>query len=465
MPRTRRREGRGGGQLAVAGTKLTDIVFRTLSVDEKPAMNLQAPSTTDSRARPQPFTFYPPNSNRLVTWLVQMGIRSSIRRKLRVTEIEISDEDLERLRQLKGERCLVTPSHSGGFEPHIIMYLSKLLGDSYNYVAAMELFQQSRINRFLMPRMGVYSIIRGSVDRPSFSMTRKLLAAGKRWLVIFPEGETVWQNSVVMPFQQGVFQLAFKGYEDAKKEDDQASLYCIPIAIKYVYLRDMHDEIDASLARLESKLAIEDGPSQPTRHARLRRVVEAVVAANEKTHGVQPAPDSDLSDRAENLKLYAICQLEQQLGLTATEKQTLLDRIRALFNAVDRIVHEEPSGSEYEQQLAVQRQQLARKYYDELWQLLQFVALHDGYVGESMTFERFLDVLCLLEMEVCKERKVWGSRKACVKVGQPIDLKDHASAYAADKRGTVHDITLGLETSVRTMLKELEAGCASVTDA
>lgn len=423
-------------------------------------MNYTAPSTTDPRARPEPFTFFPPKTSPLVTWCVHRAIRASIRRKLRVTEIQISDDDLETLRRLRGERCLLTPSHSGGFEPHIIMYLSKLLGDSFNYVAAMELFQRSRINRWLMPRMGVYSIIRGAVDRQSFSMTRTLLAAGKRWLVIFPEGEAIWQNSVVLPFQQGVFQLAFKGYEDAAKKDDQAHLYCIPIAIKYTYLKDMHGEIDTSLARLESKLGLGDVAATGTRYQRLRQIVESVVAANEKANAFKPAADADLGTRAEQLKLHAICQLEQKLGLTPSNKQTLLERIRALFHAVDRIVHEEPSGSDYEQQLAAERQKAVKEHYDALWRLLQFVALQDGYVKTSMTFERFLDVLCLLEMEVCKERKIWGPRMARIKVGRPVDLKDHAAAYAADKRKTLQSVTSLLESSVSGMLAELE----SVTD-
>lgn len=427
-------------------------------------MNLSTTSTSDPRARPEPFTFYPPKSNRFVIWLVQSRIRSTIRRKLRVTEIDISDDDLEQLRRLKRERCLLTPSHSGGFEPHIIMYLSKLLGDSYNYVAAMELFKKSPINRWLMPRMGVYSIIRGAVDRPSFSMTRKLLAAGERWLVIFPEGETVWQNGVLIPFQQGVIQLAFKGYEDATKKDEQAHLYCVPMAIKYVYLEDMHDEIDASLARLESKLAIDDQSSTPSRYRRLRRIAETVVAANEKSQNFNPPPDSNLHDRAEQLKLHAISRLERQLGLTSSSKQNLLDRIRALFNAVDRIVHEDPQGSQYEQLLAAERQQAVQDHYDDLWRLLQFVALHDGYVKQSMTFERFLDVLGLLEMEVCKERKIWGPRMARVKVGKPIDLQNHTAAYTKDKREIVRVITAELEFTVRGMLQELETSCNLVSD-
>jgi 1-acyl-sn-glycerol-3-phosphate acyltransferase len=427
-------------------------------------MKLFAPSESDPRARPKPFTFYPPKNNRFLTGLFKMGIRRAIRRKLHVTEIEISQDDLERLRQLKDQRCLVAPSHSGGFEPHIIMYLSKLLRRDYNYVAAMELFEQSPLYRWLMPRLGVYSIIRGAVDRPSFSMTRQLLAEGKRWLVIFPEGQTIWQNSTVIPFQQGVFQLAFKAYEDATKKGEDARLVCIPVAIKYVYLKEMHTEIDASLARLEAKLSLGEDTRQLTRYARLRRIGEAVLVAIEKSQLIAPNPSHDLDERIQNLKVHIVARIEHQLGVKPSERQTLLDRIRTLFNALDRIVHEEPPESDYEQQLAVERQQLARGLYEDLWRLLQFIAVQDGYVKESMTFERFMDVLSLLEMEVFKQRMIWGPRKAWVKVGEPIDLHDRARSYQADKRETIQEVTLALENSVRGMLEEMGSNCPLVDD-
>lgn len=417
---------------------------------------------SDPRARPKPFTFRPPKSNRLVIALFKMRLRRAIRRKLKVTEIDISQDDLEKLRKLKGKRCLVTPSHSGGFEPHIIMYLSKLLGDHYNYMAAMEAFEQSPIIGWIMQRLGAYSIIRGTADRPSFQMTRQLLAAGKRWLVIFPEGQTVWQNSTVIPFQQGVIQIAFKAYEDAAKQEEDPSLFCIPIAVKYVYLEDMHDEIDASLERLESKLfASEDLEARP-RYDRLRRVAEAVLAANEKTHGVTPDATSSMDDRIQSMKECIVLRLEQQLEVTASKSHALLDRIRTLFNTVDRIVHEEPEASDYERQLALERQQAVRSLYDDLWRVLQFVAIYDGYVSESMTVDRFMDVLCLLEMEVFNERRMWGPRKARVRVGDPIDLKDRHASYTTDRRKAVKDITMTLESSVRQMLDALGADCETV---
>ncbi len=417
---------------------------------------------SDPRARPKPFTFRPPKSNRVVIALFKMRLRRAIRRKLKVTEIDISGDDLEKLRKLRGKRCLVTPSHSGGFEPHIIMYLSKLLGDDYNYMAAMEAFEQSPITGWIMQRLGAYSIIRGTADRPSFQMTRQLLAAGKRWLVIFPEGQTVWQNSTIIPFQQGVIQLAFKAYADAAKQEEDPSLFCIPIAVKYVYLEDMHDEIDASLERLESKLfASEDLEPRP-RYDRLRCVAEAVLAANERTHGVTPDAACSMDDRIQNMKECIVSRLEQQLEVTAPKSQVLLDRIRTLFNTVDRIVHQEPEASDYERQLALERQQSVRNLYDDLWRVLQFVAIYDGYVSESMTVDRFMDVLCLLEMEVFNERRMWGPRKARVKVGDPVDLKEHHASYTTDRRKAVRDITMTLESSVRQMLDALGANSETV---
>ncbi len=263
------------------------------------------------------------------------------------------------------------------------------------------------------------------------------------------------QGSTVMPFQQGVFQLAFKAYEDARKGDAEANLFCIPMAIKYVYQRDMHGAIDASLARLEASLAIVADTSAGSRYARMRRVAEAILAANEQTHQVHPSEGATLGERIDGLKLSVVARMESQLEVAPRPGETLLDRVRALFNAVDRIVFEEAAASEYERRLAIERRQAARDMYDDLWRLLRFVAIYDGYVRESMTVERFLDVLGLMEAEVFGERRMWGPRRALVQVGEPANLKYHLPAYTADRRGAVANVTQQMESAVRTMIESL----------
>jgi 1-acyl-sn-glycerol-3-phosphate acyltransferase len=418
-------------------------------------MNRPRPWNSDARARPRPFTFYPPLNSRWVTRLAQRFVLRDMRHKSQVGEVEVLGDGLERLERLRGERCLVTPSHCGGFEPHVLMYLSKLLGMEFNFLAAQELFEQSRLQQWLLPRLGVYSILRGAVDRPSFAMTRQILAEGKRWLVIFPEGESILQGSTVMPFQQGVFQLAFKAYEDALKTDADANFFCIPLAIKYVYQQDMHAEIDASLARLEASLAIAADATPVSRYMRMRRAAEAILAVNEQTHQVHPSEGAALGERIDGLKLRVVARMESQLEITPRPGEKLLDRVRALFNAVDRIVFEESPASDYERRLAIERRQVARDLYDDLWRLLRFVAIYDGYVRESMTVERFLDVLVLMETEVFGGRRMWGPRRALVEVGEPLNLKDHLSAYAADRRSTVASVTQSLESTVRAMIDGL----------
>jgi hypothetical protein len=409
---------------------------------------------SDAHNRPKPHAFFAPRHNRIVIWLVKRTACLNIKRKLKVTDIAIDDADLELLRGLRKKRCLLMPSHSGGFEPYIIVYISKLLRESFSYLAAIEAFQRHPAIAWIMQRMGAYSIIRGAADRLSFQMTRRTLSEGKRWLVVFPEGQTVWQNDTVIPFQEGVTQLAFKALEDISADHDP-SLLCIPMAIKYSYQEDMSDEIEGSLKRLESQFEFETTEVPSSSYDRLRRIAAALLTANETKHTVKVAEDASLDDRIQCMKETIVRGIEEQLEITPRADQLLLDRIRGCFNAVDKVAGEALPTAPYAQKLAQERTQAVSNYYADLWRVLQLVAIYDGYVRETLTVERFLDVLCLLEMEVFGERRIWGPRKATIKLGTPVDLNEYRNAYKQDKRNTIQSVSRILEESVRSTLTEL----------
>jgi len=418
-------------------------------------MKILNPVGSDARARPRPFSFRPPKNSRFVSALCRLLLPINLRSKLKVTRIEIDDDALSALRSLRGRRCLLTPSHSGGFEPYILVHLSHMLRDDFNYMAARESFSISPLVGWIMQGIGAYSVIRGTADRPSFQMTKQLLIEAKRWLVVFPEGQTVWQGDTVIPFQPGLIQLAFKAYEEVAENDPDASLLCVPMAVKYVYTKNMDDEIDASLSRLEASLVPEPAVPDPGPLDRLRVIAESVLASNEKMRGIEPGAGDSLDDRIQRMKESVIRRIENQLDVIPRADDPLIDRIRALFNAVDRIVYKDPEGTEYERTLLAEQQQSARDFYDDLWRVLQFVAIYEGYVREALTVERYMDVLCLLEMEVFGVRRMWGPRKAVVKVGKPVDLRDRFDSYHADKRAVIHSVSLELETAVRLMLNDL----------
>jgi hypothetical protein len=286
-------------------------------------------------------------------------------------------------------------------------------------------------------------------------MTRKLLVEGKHWLVAFPEGHTCWQNDTVMPFQQGVAQLAFWAYQDLAEQGEQPPFHFVPIAIKYVYLRDMRREIDRSLRHLERRVLSTSDTQDMSLYNRLRRVGEAVVSANEKEYNVKPREGASLDERIQQVKEAIVSRVATSLGVSLRPDQPLLGRIRHLLNTIDEIVCHEQEGLDYQWQLHHHRQEQVRALYDDLGQVLRFVALHDGYVRETLTAERFLDVIGLLEMEVFGRKKSRGPRKAIMKLGELLDLRDYYPCYQTDKRKALHEVTTTLESSVRQMLGEL----------
>ncbi len=397
--------------------------------------------------------FYPPRNHRFVTWLAaDVLLPLMLRYWDKVVRVELDQGSVERLQALRSQRVVLCPNHPTRVEPDIAVYLSRIMHDEWNYMAAREVFDPPPIG-WLLQRLGGYSVVRGTRDTDAFRTTRQLLAEGKRWLVLFPEGETLGQNDTLGLFQSGVVQFAFWALEDLAKQGTYPSLYLAPVAIKYVFLSDQRAELARTLARLERKLAIAD--TQGDLYARLRRVGEEVLATAERKYGECPAEDATFNNRVQHMKEVIVGKVAKELGVTMRPEVALLERIRALFNAVDRIVQEEPAGNDYERRLQNERQQHARGLYHDLWRALRFVVTFDGYVRETMTMERFMELVIRLETEVFGRSRWRGPRKAVVQVGAPIDLTARWEEYQADKRGTVTTVTRELEHAVRAMLHEL----------
>lgn len=359
----------------------------------------------------------------------------------------------ETFERLRGQRVLMAPSHSGGLEVFVMFHLSRMLRREWHYMAGHESFLPP-LQGWLLQHVGCYSIVRASPDRESFRTTRRILAEGKRSLVVFPEGESVFQNDVVLPFQEGVAQLAFWALEDLAKQGDPPPLHFLPMAIKYIYLNDMRAEIERALARLERKVGI-TVPLGATYYTRLRAVGEVVLSIGESDYGVKPAPGASLDERLQHIKHIIVERIALALGVADDPQRPLVDRIRLLFNEIERWSYEDLDESEYLRERRQQRQEKARVLYDDLMRVLQMAALHEGYVGETQTPERFLEVIGRLELEVYRRRWVRGPRKAIIQVGEPINVTDLLADYRRDRRGAVRAVTQTTESAVLTMLHQL----------
>ena len=399
--------------------------------------------------------FKPPKPNslfiRVAQWLVPLVLRGP----LKISKFIIDPESLEQLRAIANYPMVLVPNHADYADASIMFTLSKRMGNPFYYMCARETFRD-RIRSFFLQRLGTYSVVRGSVDREAFRTTRGLLAKGQHSLVIFAEGEISRQNDTVLPFESGVIQLCFWALDDMTKADAVKPLYIVPIGIKYIYDEEMWDEIEKALTRLEREILPHGSSASEDLYERLREIGTAAVSTLEKEYRLRADENRSLNERIEQLREHILSQMEEFIGVTPQTTVLPKTRVRALKNLVDAEIYRETEEiSAYERQIHEQRLEKFQEFYPDLNRLINFIAIYDGYVGENRSPERFLEVITRLEREVFGSSKPRGPRIAFMRFGTPKNLLDVYDTYKRQKKQTVQDITLELETEVQALISDM----------
>lgn len=398
--------------------------------------------------------FKPPKLNRAVLWLANACIPVALRAR-QVVGVEFQEGSLDRLRGLQKERLVILPNHPTNTEPLILFNLGHRTGQPFHYVACRESFDHGKgLWGWLIQRLGAYSLVRGALDRPSFTMTKELLARPGSKLVIFPEGEVYSQNDSLLPFQSGVIQLAFWGLEEAREKDPQADVKLLPMAVRYSFVQDMTQEIGESMARLEMAVGLpvanKDDP-----YARVRRVGELVVGKLERQFDLKPEPDKNLGDRMDAIKRTQLLRAAD-IARVKLKGGPLAEEMRMVINAVHRVTDDPGSAkSDYDRRLWEESRNHVQPALHELDRLANWIAVYDGYVAASPTPERMVHLLVRMEKEILGEIVIRGKQMAHVGIANPISLAERHADYEARKRETVADVTQQAEVAVQGLLGQL----------
>ena len=407
--------------------------------------------------KPGEFSFRPPRIARWLMPLARLFCPLLLKLKLGVARIELPAADRARLERLGRERAVLAPNHPG-HEPEVVFHLSSLLRREFNYLAAKEVFIHSWLQGFVVSRIGGYSIVRGTNDRESFKMTRELIARGERWLVMFPEGQDHYHTDMLTPFQPGVVQLCLWGLDKLAAGLPSGTalppVWLVPMFVRYHFLRDLRPAINASLARLERALKIPH-LAELDCYDRLGEIGYKLLALNEERYNVRPRADASMGERLDVMRETLIARVASSLGVKVPRAdQPLRDRLRDLFNALDRVAEEPGQDSAYSRELTREQEGMMARLYRELDRVLGFVAVSEDYVLARPMQERFCDVLGRLEREVLGRERFFGPQCALVRVGEPLNLSEHYARYQNDKRAVVQELTLTLERAVRELLEE-----------
>jgi 1-acyl-sn-glycerol-3-phosphate acyltransferase len=380
--------------------------------------------------------------------------------------VRIDPDSLARLKQYKGKRMLLLPNHPTGEEPVVLFEIFRWLREVAHYVAAREVFDwEHGFRGWVLRRVGAYSIIRGTADRESFTMSKKILMDGLHRLIIFIEGEISRGTETLIPFESGVIQLAFWAQEGllkkAAKSETSAEappIYMVPIAIKYFYLPGSEPLIQAALSKLEQALgmpmSLEESLYQRTRELGLK-----VLEIQETFHQLQPSPEQTVTERVENIKDRILKKMEIFLGLKPDPQAKTLTRLREIRNTMDHLIHiyEDPEFlTLYEKRMIDHLRKALSEFYNDLDRVVYFLTYHEDHLQENQTPEHFIDAIRRIEREVYGKPQLTYKRIAHVKLGQIINLKGQFPAYEQDKKNYAKTMAENLEENMRMMLFSMQ---------
>jgi len=248
-----------------------------------------------------------------------------------------------------------------------------------------------------------------------------------------------------MPFRPGAVQLAMQAMQRQVKQGTPVEaledLYAVPIALKYRYQGDMAPAIEQTLKQLEKALWV--FPSSTDWYERLLVIGEQVLLGFERDYGLPIAVTlrRQRHDRIQQVKDHILNYCEQTLKLSPNAHEPLRERVYRIQRSL-------------EAQAGVLDLRTHEAIARAAAQLLNFNALSDGYVAANPTPERFLDTLTRLERAVfgIDQPPPKGDRTVILRVGEPVNLKQHLDHYTQDRAKTVEMLTDKLRSTVQASL-------------
>ena len=258
--------------------------------------------------REEPYEFVPPVESRVWTWLVRtFRLRGFLRKTYRVESFECRGVEKLRASLADGAGVILAANHSRLADPLAIGVLSGEAGTEMFAMASWHLFRESAWQRFLIRRMGAFSVYREGNDRQAVNFAIEVLEHNRRPLLIFPEGAVSRHCDLLMELMDGpgfIARQASKRREKAGK----GPVRIHPIAVRYSYDGDVEAAVAPDLDALEKSFSWQP-QTQLTTHQRIRKIGEALLTLKEVEY-LGAAGTGDPHERALALIAKTLRRLE-----------------------------------------------------------------------------------------------------------------------------------------------------------
>jgi 1-acyl-sn-glycerol-3-phosphate acyltransferase len=233
----------------------------------------------------QPYVFTPPKDSRFWPWFVGTWVQIYLRRVWGLERIELNGLERFEASRAAGHGILITPNHCRPSDPMSLGMLTKVTGQRLYVMASAHLFRDPGVTRWLLPRLGGFSINREGTDREALKMAIEILATARRPLVVFPEGVITRTNDRIIHLQDGVSFIARSAAKQRASTVPGGRVVVQPVALRYRFMGDLEKSLTPVLDQLEARLSWQPRLGLPLRE-RIVTLGHALLALKEiEYHG------------------------------------------------------------------------------------------------------------------------------------------------------------------------------------
>ena len=331
---------------------------------------------------------------------------------------------------------MIVANHSAHYDSTSLYVAADEQGIPVYFMTAWQVFAMSkRWQRWLMRRIGCFSIDRESNDRQAYRWGVEILRRGDAPLVIFPEGDIFHSTDRLLPFREGAAAIALS----ARKKSPRP-LHVIPCGIKFRYLEDPTPALHATLDRLDQRLHLRNG-GELALPERIHRVAEAALSLREIDY-LGRASAGPIRTRMSALSESVLSNIERRQGIESDGRATP-ERVRRLRQRA--IAHLESLG-----------EPSARRPWErdleDLFFVTQLYSYRGDYLDDDPPLERLAETIDKLEEDVLDQPlpSVKGRRRADIRFGPPLPVD-------AEPRGrqAVAELTRQMQQAVQEQIDNL----------
>ena len=359
----------------------------------------------------KPYAFVPPDYGTFwVRLLAPLVLSRYLRTSHGVESYELIGVERLRASVRAGHGILLTPNHCRPCDPMVLYPLGLAVGAPVHIMGSWHLFMASRFQRWLLQRVGVFSVYREGMDRDALKCAIQILVRAQRPLVLFPEGVISRSNDRLNHLMDGT---AFIARNAAKQRAEQPTGKVVlhPVAIRYFFLGNMAGTLEPVLDEIERRLSWRP-QSGAILQDRILKVGEALLTLKEIEYREKPQ-EGDIPTRLGRLIDHILVPLEQE-WLKGVSEAGILARVKALRAAIlPDLVAEKVDEAERSRRW---------RQLEDVYLAQQLSNYPSEYFTAQPTVEQLLETVERFEEDLTDRVRVHRPVHAVVEVGEAIEV-------------------------------------------